>query len=66
MFGFKPLSEDENLMKLKKAADDLHETANKLEESNKRLKITADNLHETANKFHETVDKLVSKKNDNN
>ena len=30
MFGFKPLSEDENLMKLKKTADKLHETVDKL------------------------------------
>ena len=52
MFGFKPLSEDENLMKLKKAADDLHETA--------------DDLHETTDKLEESVDKLVSKKNGKN
>ena len=30
MFGFKPLSEDEHLMKLKKTADKLHETVDKL------------------------------------
>ena len=41
MFGFKlfmnPLSEDENLMKLRQTADDLHETADKLRESVDKL-----------------------------
>ena len=37
MFGFKPLSEDENLMKLKKTADKLHETADKLHETVDKL-----------------------------
>ena len=37
MFGFKPLSEDEHLMKLKKTADDLHKTA--------------DDLHKTVDKL---------------
>lgn len=52
MFGFKPLSEDEHLMKLKKTAD-------KLEETNKKLKITVDALEKT-------IDKLINKKNDKN
>lgn len=59
MFGFKPLSEDEHLMKLNKTADKLEKTADKLEKTNKKLKITADTLEKT-------IDKLINKKNDKN
>lgn len=59
MFGFKSPSEDGNLMKLRQTADDLHGTADELEESNKKLKIAAD-------KLEESVNKLMSKKNGKN
>jgi Na+/phosphate symporter len=52
MFGFKPLSEDEHLMKLKQTA--------------MKLKQTADSLEKVTDSLEKTVEKLINKKNDNN
>lgn len=63
MFGFKPLSENEHLIKLKKTADALEKTADELKETNKKLKISVDKLEKTIDKLEGSVARLVSNKN---
>ncbi len=59
MFGFKPLSENEHLIKLKKTADSLEKTAESLEK-------TAESLEKTAESLEKSVVRLMSNKNGKN
>ena len=63
MFGFKPLSENEHLIKLKKTADSLEKTADSLEKTADSLEKSVARLEKTADSLEKSVARLVCNKN---